>query len=288
MYKGGKIQARDVDEIKRDIDYARMIYEDAKRVAWTRGYGGDVRYIARAYGIPWLISGEVETVFIGDSDSLIIKTEKMCEILEYLRKRFPSIKRITSYARVRTVLKKEFRDLKRIREAGLTRLHFGLESGNRDVLNIMMKGITPEEAVEAGLKAKEAGFEISKYVIAGLGGEKMWKEHAVDTAEVLNKIDPHFIRVRTLVILPFTPLYELVEKGDFVEANPETILEEQRIMIKKLKVNSEFYTDHVSNYIQLNGKLPEDKEKFITEIDRVLSLPDEIRSRVLKRYIVRM
>ena len=288
MYKTEKFQLRDVEEIKRDIDFLRSIYEQAKEMAWLKGYGGDVRYIGSAFGIPWLLQGEVKNVFIGDSDSLVMKPNFLIEVIRYIKEKFPSVQRITSYARARTILNKKIEDLKSIREAGLTRLHVGLESGDDFILNYVKKGVKSSEAVEAGLKAKEAGFELSEYVISGLGGEKRWMEHAQNTAEALNRINPHFIRIRTLVVLPFTPLYEKLEMGEFIEASPETVMKELRLLIETLNVSSEFLTDHVSNYIDLNGKLPEEKEKLLMKIDEILNLPPQMKQRILKRTIVQL
>lgn len=288
MFKGEKFEMRDVEEIKKDIDLARNLYEEAKEIAWLKGYGGDVRYVGSALGIPWLLQGEVRNVFIGDSDSLVMKPNLLIEVIKYIKEKFPHVHRITSYARSRTILNKKFEVLKEIRAAGLTRLHVGLESGDDFVLNYVKKGVSSSEAVEAGIKAKEAGFELSEYVISGLGGEKRWMEHAYNTALALNEIDPHFIRIRTLVVLPFTPLYEKLEKGDFVEAKPETIIKELRVLVENLDVHSEFLTDHVSNYIELNGKLPEEKEKLLKKIDEILSLPSDRKSRILKRTVVQL
>jgi radical SAM superfamily enzyme YgiQ (UPF0313 family) len=288
MYKAERFQLRDVEEIKRDIDFLREVYDQAKEMAWLKGYGGDVRYIGSALGIPWLLQGEVKNVFIGDSDSLVMKPHLLIEVIRYIKEKFPSVQRITSYARSRTILNKRFEDLKEIRKAGLTRLHVGLESGDDFILNYVKKGVSSSEAVEAGLKAKEAGFELSEYVISGLGGENRWMEHALHTADALNRINPHFIRIRTLVVLPFTPLYEKMESGDFVEASPETVMKELRLFIENLNVNSEFLTDHVSNYIDLNGRLPEEKEKLLKKIDEILNLPPEMKERVLRRTVVHL
>jgi radical SAM superfamily enzyme YgiQ (UPF0313 family) len=288
MYKTEKFQLRDVEEIKRDIDFLREVYDQAKEMAWLKGYGGDVRYIGSALGIPWLLQGEVKNVFIGDSDSLVMKPHLLIEVIRYIKEKFPSVERITSYARSRTILNKKFEDLKEIRKAGLTRLHVGLESGDDFILNYVKKGVSSSEAVEAGLKAKEAGFELSEYVISGLGGEKRWMEHALHTADALNRINPHFIRIRTLVVLPFTPLYEKMESGDFVEASPETVMKELRLFIENLNVDSEFLSDHVSNYTDLNGKLPEEKEKLLNKIDEILNLPQQMKERIFKRTVVHL
>lgn len=288
MYKGERFEMRSFEEIKRDIDIAREIYDQAKEAAWKMGYGGDVRYVARAFGIPWLFQGEIKNVFIGDSDSLITKPPVLEEVIRYLKEKFPTVERITSYARSRTILNKKFEYLKLLRETGLTRLHVGLESGNDFILSYIKKGVSSSEAVEAGLKAKEAGFELSEYVISGLGGEERWREHAEDTAKALNKINPHFIRIRTLVVIPFSPLYEKLARGEFAEASPEAVMKELKLLLEHLSVTSDFLTDHVSNYIDLNGKLPEQKGELIARIDEILSMPEDLRKKVLRRRVIQM
>jgi radical SAM superfamily enzyme YgiQ (UPF0313 family) len=177
---------------------------------------------------------------------------------------------VTSYARAKTLAKKPLEDLKKIYQAGLNRLHVGLETGDRELLEEIKKGATPEEMVEAGRKSKTAGFEYSLYVLLGIGGEDKWEQHAKGTAEVLNQVDPHFIRVRTFIPQPNSNLYDLTEKGLFRFPSPETILMETRSLLEKLQVTSHFLSDHISNLLPLHGKLPGDKEGMIQIIDDVL------------------
>ena len=241
MYKGMKFEIREIEEILEDIESARNLYGD-----------------------------RVRAIFIGDSDSLVAKTEMLVKILNTLFSSFPHIERMTSYARAKTVAKKPLEDLIKIREAGLTRLHVGLETGDQDLLKAIEKGATPEEMVEAGRKAKKAGFECSLYVLLGIGGEEKWEQHARGTAEVLNRIDPHFIRVRTFVPQPNSPLYEAMTEGRFQLASPETILKETKLLLEGLHVTSQFLSDHISNLLPLHGNLPEDKERMIQMIGEAL------------------
>ncbi|MDI7259989.1 MAG: radical SAM protein [Thermodesulfobacteriota bacterium] len=257
MYKAMKFEIRELEEIRSDIEMAKELYGD-----------------------------RVRTIFIGDSNSLLVKTEMLVQILNLLVSSFPHLERVTSYARARTIFKKPIEDLKRIYQAGLTRLHVGLETGDRDLLKEIEKGATPEEMIEAGKKAKRAGFEYSLYVLLGIGGEEKWDRHAKGTAEALNQIDPHFIRVRTFVPQPNSPLYDAMEEGRFQLASPETILKETRLLLKDLQVTSQFLSDHISNLLPLHGKLPEEKEKMIRLIDEVLrgleedvSLREEMEAR---------
>ncbi len=236
-----KFEIRDLEEILGDIELARDLYGD-----------------------------RVRTIFIGDSNSLVAKTVMLVKILNTLFSFFPHIERVTSYARSKTIAKKPSEDLIKIRQAGLTRLHVGLETGDRELLKEIEKGATPEEMVEAGRKAKEAGFEYSLYVLLGIGGEEKWEQHARGTAEVLNQIDPHFIRVRTCIPQPNSPLYEAMMEGRFQPALPETILVETKLLLEKLQVTSQFVSDHISNLLPLDGKLPEDKERMMEMIDEAL------------------
>ena len=241
MYKHSKFEIRDLKEILEDIELAKELYGE-----------------------------RVRTVFIGDSNSLVVKTETLLEILKALYHSFPLIERVTSYARAKTLVKKPLKELEQIFKAGLTRLHVGLETGDRDLLNEIEKGATPEEMIEGGKKAISAGFEYSLYVLLGIGGEEKWEQHAKGTAEVLNGIDPHFIRVRTFVPQPDSPLYDSMMEGRFRSPSPETILKETRLLLQELHVTSQFLSDHVSNLLPLHGKLPDEKERMIEMIDEAL------------------
>jgi radical SAM superfamily enzyme YgiQ (UPF0313 family) len=212
------------------------------------------------------------TVFIGDSNSLVLETKPLVEILQHLYKAFPSVERVTSYARARTLSKKSMDELKEIRKAGLTRLHIGLETGDPELLEEIKKGATPEQMVEGALRAKEAGFEVSLYVLAGIGGEEKWKQHAEGTAKVLNQISPHFIRIRTYVPTPFSPLWDKVQDGSFELASAEAILMEQRRLIELLHVTSEYLSDHISNYVPVYGELPKDQAEMLQTLDRALGI----------------
>ncbi|OGQ03281.1 MAG: hypothetical protein A2026_19850, partial [Deltaproteobacteria bacterium RBG_19FT_COMBO_46_12] len=241
MYKGMKFEIRDLEEILEDIELAKDLYGD-----------------------------RIGTVFIGDSNSLVAKTEVLVNVLNALFTSFPHIQRVTSYARAKTIAKKPLEDLIKIRQAGLNRLHVGLETGDRELLKEIEKGATPEEMIEAGKKAKKAGFEYSLYVLLGIGGEEKWEQHARGTADVLNQIDPHFIRVRTFIPQPNSLIHEAMLRGNFKSPSPETILRETKLLLEELCVTSQFLSDHISNLLPLHGKLPEDKKKMIQMIEKAL------------------
>lgn len=291
-YKKEKFSLRTAEEVKKDIDRVKEIVSEVKAISWANGYAGEitapvVNLILQdpqhyPEGFPnialWLYSG-MKNVFLQDGDNLILKTSQLVEILEYLKKTFPSVERITTYARAKTVSKKRVEELQELRRSGLSRIHIGLESGYDPLLQFMKKGVTAKEHLKAGRKVKESGISLSEYVILGLGGKEMWREHAIHTANVLNQIDPDFIRVRTLKVLKIMPLYQRIEKGEFTLLNDDEIVTEERLFIENLDgIKSTFVSDHILNLLEeVEGKFPEDKGKMLAVIDRYLALPDEER-----------
>ena len=242
MYKSMRFEKKSVEDVKADIDAAREFYGDRSM-----------------------------NVFIGDADSPVIKTDDFVEILQYLRSTFPTIERVTSYGRAKTISKLTPEKLKRLAEAGLDRLHVGLETGDPELLKFINKGATPEQMITAGRKVKEAGIELSEYLMLGLGGADGWESHARESAAVLNAIDPSFIRVRTMTLIPGTPLYEAYEKGEYKPANILEMLLEERLLIESLEgISSEFHSDHVSNLVPVYGKLMDDKEEMLETLAPII------------------
>lgn len=292
LYKGKKFEKRPLDEIRKDIDTIKKICEEIKSLSWKAGFGGEInptlveRILSdnsynecmRSVAV-WLYFGG-KHVFIQDANSLVMKADALVEALQYLKNTFPSIDRVTSYARSQTISQLwSVEELKRVKEAGLTRLHLGLESGSDFLLKYMKKGVTKAEHIRAGRMIKESGIELSEYVVCGMGGRKWWREHALETADALNQIDPDFIRFRTLKVLRGMLLYKKVESGDFEIAHEEEILREIRLLIEHLEgIASHVKSDHILNLLEeVDGKLPEDKGRLIATIDRYFALDDEQR-----------
>ena len=288
-YKGEKFQLRPVAEIKQDILTAKAIQDRIKEISWKSGYGGRVQEAARVilnnppnqayYNVAlWLYAGG-ESAFLQDANSLIMRTNELTEVIRFLKQTLPSINRVTSYARSKTAAKKKLEELKELYEAGLSRLHIGLESGCDPLLQYMDKGVTAAEHIEGGKKVVASGISLCEYVVLGLGGKKMWREHATQTARVLNEIDPDFIRVRTLTIHDRMPLYSELENSSFMRSTDEEILEEEKLFIEHLECHSNYVSDHITNLLQeIEGKLPQDKEKMLASIDRFQSLPPQERT----------
>ena len=293
-YKGEVFSIRSVEEVKRDIDSMKAIADEIRELSWRMGQAGDLNQAvirqfinqpgrqSHAYQsvAGWLYFGG-DQVFLQDGNSLMVKTGDLVEILNYLTDKFPSIQRITSYARARTMARKTVEELKEIRKAGLSRIHIGMETGYDPLLQYMKKGVTAKEQVMGGKNVVEAGISLSEYVMPGLGGERWWREHAVETAKVLNQINPDFIRFRTLYVRQNMPLYQKVEKGEFVRPSDDRIVSEIRLFLETLDgIRSTVVSDHILNLLEeVQGKLPQDKEKMLRVIDRYLAWPAEQRLR---------
>ena len=287
-YKGAKFELRSVEDVKQDIRAARAIYDEIKEFALKSGYGDNLREAAGVVynNSPdsthhtvalWMYAGGT-SAFLQDANTLIMKTDELVEVIRFLKETFPGIERITSYARSKTAARKSLEELIELREAGLSRLHIGMESGYDPLLKYMDKGVTAAEHIAGGKKVVESGISLSEYIILGLGGKKWWREHATESARALNEIKPDFIRVRTLVVNDAMLIYEDVENGSFVRSKDEEIVEEEKLFIEHLECHPYFVSDHVTNLLQeVEGQLPGDKGKMLAVIGRFQALSPEER-----------
>ena len=291
VYKGRQFSLRTVEEIKKDIQAVRDIADDIRALSWKLGRSGEIDQAVvssifssaefgetyRSIGA-WLYYGGF-SCFLQDADNLVMKSDDLVEVLRFLREKFPGIRRVTTYSRSRTIVRKSLEELKRIREAGLDRIHVGLETAYDPLLKMIKKGVTAAQHVEAGRKVVEAGMELSEYVMPGLGGQELWEQHAIATAEALNQINPHFIRVRSLRVPERVLLHEKVVSGEFHIQSDDMIAQELRLFIERLDgITSEVTSDHIMNLLEeVSGKLPEDKEKMLEVIRKYQQLNDEDR-----------
>jgi radical SAM superfamily enzyme YgiQ (UPF0313 family) len=213
------------------------------------------------------------TVFLTGSDMTCLPTEFLAAVLDRISETFPKLERITCYSSARSAIGKTSDEFIRLRNAGLRRIHMGLESGSDKILKLMKKGTLSRIIVQAARRIKDAGIETSLYVLLGLGGKALTEEHVKETARVLNEADPDFIRFRTLNILPNTPLFDEVKEGKFNLLAPYEIIKEQRQIVADLGVHSEVFNDHVSDYVDFEAKFPEEKESVVKLLDRILADP---------------
>ncbi|MFH1152795.1 MAG: radical SAM protein [Pseudomonadota bacterium] len=263
MYKTKTFELRPVNEIKADIDAMAALADDLKSESFRLNHGGRITREAilalldRAPGleyhpgadmlIQWLVAGG-NTAFIQDGNSMIMKPQDLVEALTYLKNTFPSITRITTYARARTIAQRSLENLIAIRAAGLDRVHLGLETGDDALLKQIKKGVDAQGQIQGGQKAMAAGFQVSEYWMPGLGGRKMSDRHADGTARVLNAVNPHYIRSRPFRLIPGTPIQNQVQHGEIVPLTPREMLLELKRMISSLEVSSKVCFDHMGNH----------------------------------------
>ena len=299
VYKNRKFSLRTVDDIKQDILAAKQIADDIKALSTKLGNNGVVNdaVISAIFNQPgtsthyrsiagWLYY-QTDACFLQDADNLIMKTKDLVEVLQFLKEQFPQVKRVTTYSRSRTVIRKSVDALKQIRKAGLNRVHIGLETGYDPLLKLMKKGVTGAQHIEAGKRLLAAGVEVSEYVMPGLGGQEMWRDHAVETAKVLNQINPHFIRLRSLRVPDRVPLHAKLQDGSFSIQTDDMLAEEIGLFIETLEgITSTVTSDHIMNLLDdVSGKFPDDKKKMLAVVQsyRDLSETDRLIYRAGRR-----
>ncbi len=240
----------------------------------------EVKELARKYKI------QPHRIFLADGDALVLSTPQLLDIMQLLNDEFPSVKRISIYASGTNVQRKSDNELSQIRQAGLEMIYIGLESGDDEVLQNVNKGITNQEHITACLRLKQAGFTLSPIIILGLGGKTRSQEHAQQTANTINTIDPPYLAALTLMLVPGTKLYTQEKEGNFDPLTPLEILQELHTLIEGLTKLTDcvFRTNHASNYLPLRGVLSRDREKFLNTINTVLSDPD-VMKRLRPEYI---
>jgi hypothetical protein len=273
VYKDAQFSTRELEHILRDIDYIREYTGFLQNPKEAPAIEEPLAYDAAMH---WVSHG-MKSVFLQDADSLVIGTEKLTTILRHLIASFPDIERVTSYARSSTLNKMTVEDLVTLKDSGLTRIHVGLESGSDSVLKMVMKGASKAIHIQAGLKVKEAGMELSEYFMPGLGGRKLSQEHAIESADALNRIDPDFIRLRPLALPVRAPLYELMISNQFDRCNDLDVVQELHTFIEKLEgISSYLVSDHILNlFADLDGELPGAKTHLLSILQRFLDLDND-------------
>lgn len=318
LYKGRKFQYRTAEEIKRDINVVKFLADELAAVSFELGFNGqvnsevamsfvrknpdifqpgrvddrmlDLRYASLSNVCNWLDSGG-NHVFLQDADALIMKTHDLVAVLKHLKDTFPRIGRVTCYARSKSCLHKSRGQLKEIREAGLSRVLVGIESGYDPVLDFMGKGVTAREHIEAGRMVIDSGMGFVAFVMPGLGGRSWTEGHIRETTRVLNEIQPQLVRLRSLAIQEDSPLYESWKRGDFEPPTDDGMVEEIRQLVNGLNFFCYIEAGQLTNILfELRGRLPEQKAYLLHLIQRYQTMPPEQRlrfrfERYLKNYL---
>jgi len=215
---------------------------------------------------------QVKRVFLCDGDALIMPQPRLLEIFRMLREHLPRLERVGLYGNAKSILRKTPEELAALKEQGLGIVYLGVESGNGDVLRDIKKGVSYEQLVAAGRRVKDAGVTLSVTVILGIGGRERSVAHAKDTARILTEMDPDYVGALTLMIVPGTPLYEEYAAGRFELPDKFGFLNELGIMIAGANFTDCFFTsNHASNYLPIRARLPEEKEKTVALIQKVVA-----------------
>jgi hypothetical protein len=315
-YKGSRFEYRTTDELKRDIDVvevlANMVNETYHKLGWLEGWDDEFiqtiisdnpdiyknisreEYSSKYYSIAnvyrWISNG-AKDIFIQDADAIIMRTPELIEVLAYLKGKFPTIERVTSYARSKTCLHKSLEELKELHKAGLSRLLVGIESGYDPVLEYMRKGISAEEHIEAGKRVIDSGIKYIAFVMPGLGGRRWSERHISETARILNEIEPPLIRIRSLAIQENSPLYEKWQSGEFEPPTDDQMVDEIELLIENIDYGCDIETGQLTNILfEIKGALPADRERLLGIIRRYKAMPgiDRLKfklSRYLRYYL---
>ena len=271
---GSKLQVRDVDEVKREIDAVALYLSSNISAA---GIPGIVYTIANQW--------DGEKVFLQDSDALVYPFAELVEILGYLDRKLPSVQRIAAYATTQDILRRSADELKELHKLKLGMLYIGLESGDNVVLKHVEKGVTAEQEIEAVRRVKAAGILASVTVILGLGGKAGSERHALETSRVLSDMDPDYVGALTLTLVPGTPLYNEWQRGEFQNITPFESLGELLTIIKHSNFTNCFFSSmHASNYISVRANLPQDKQEIVKQLTAFIKKgnPDLLRPEFLR------
>jgi radical SAM superfamily enzyme YgiQ (UPF0313 family) len=243
-----------------------MVYKKAPpyRVRPVADICRDLREAAQTCG------PAVTTLFFPAGNTIAMKTADLSEICRFARRVLPALERITVYGSFQYIHRKGPEALKRLAAAGLTRIHVGLESGDDVVLDRIGKGTRSGQQIEAGRWVMDAGIELSLYVMLGIGGRERTGTHAAETARVLNAVAPDFIRLRTFLPKIDTPLLADIAAGRFQMLGPHAVLRETRQIIEALAVPSRLTSDHYTNYINLEGRIPDERARLLALIESAL------------------
>jgi radical SAM superfamily enzyme YgiQ (UPF0313 family) len=263
-YYGSRLQMRDVDDVKAEIDALSLFMKSGIRLP---NIAGVVYAVAQGWN--------GKRIFLQDGDALVYPVSKLIEALEYINEKLHYVERVGTYATPQDILRRSRDQLSRLKDLRLSIFYMGVESGDDEVLQHIVKGADRKHIIEAGRKAKAAGITLSVTVILGLGGVEGSERHALETAKILTEIDPDFAGALTLTLVPGTPLYQEWEEGTFHPISPFRSLEELQIIIENASFTDCFFSSmHASNYISVRGKLPRDKERMLKQLESVLSTRD--------------
>lgn len=242
MFKDKKFKVRKPEEVLEDLAWAREHYR------------------------------KIDRMFLCDGDALCLSTNKLLVILDYIEKNFPECERVTLYGRATDVLRKTPEELMTLKEHGVSMVYMGAESGSARVLELINKGETREQLIEAVRKLEAIGIKTSVTFISGLGGPELWEEHAIETGRMITEMNASYVSLLTLILQPPAPMYDDYVAGRIKLLSPEEVLAETCLLLQHARPSKPcvFRSNHASNYVSLRGNLPMDNEEMIKSLKRCM------------------
>lgn len=242
MFKEKRFQTRPTEDIIADFAWARKRYRSVPRI------------------------------FLADANALCLKTDKLMPILTYIEETFPECERVTIYGRASDVLRKTEDELRQLREHGLTMVYIGAESGSDKVLEMCRKGETRQQLIDAVKRIEKVGIKASVTFISGLAGKDGWEDHAIQTGTMITEMNASYVSLLTLLVDPQAPMYDDIQSGRLKLLTPQEVLAETHLMLENANPEKTciFRSNHASNYLSLKGDLPQDRDRFLAQIEAAM------------------
>ena len=242
MFKEKRFQTRPTEDIIADFAWARKRYRSVPRI------------------------------FLADANALCLKTDKLLPILTYIQETFPECERVTIYGRASDVLRKTEDELRQLREHGLTMVYIGAESGSDKVLEMCRKGETRQQLIDAVKRIEKVGIKASVTFISGLAGKDGWEDHAIQTGTMITEMNASYVSLLTLLVDPQAPMYDDIQSGRLKLLTPQEVLAETHLMLENANPQKTciFRSNHASNYLSLKGDLPQDRDRFLAQIENAM------------------
>lgn len=216
----------------------------------------------------------VKRIFLADGDAMTLSTRRLANVLEAIRRDLPGVRRVSSYCLPRNLRKKSASELRELADLGLSLVYVGAESGDDEVLAKIDKGETFASSLDALQKLQQAGIKRSVMILNGLGGQTLSRQHALNSARLMNEAQPEFLA--TLVVS--FPKGETRLRENFPEWEPLSVLglmQEMEILLSTLELKrTVFRSDHASNWLVLRGTLGADKERLLRDLRAAIAAPE--------------
>ncbi|MBT4520365.1 MAG: radical SAM protein, partial [Halieaceae bacterium] len=219
----------------------------------------------------------VNKIFLADGDAMTLSSRRLKQVLQLIRQYFPQLARVSSYCLPRNLKNKSAQELAELKELGLNLMYVGCETGDTELLSLVEKGETFESSLAALTKIKQAGMKSSVMILNGLGGPKLSKQHALQSARLMNLAQPEFLSTLVVELPPDAQLFEDRFEGQWRKLTQLELFTEMQLLLENLELKKTvFRSDHASNYLVLKGQLGRDKDKLLETVRTAINRPGAI------------